>query len=650
MKIKRIITDFLFLLPFLLVFFTVFIVNRDLVNGVITGKYFWFYTSIGVLCVVTLLRVNNEELRIKRFSVLDFFVLLFAGSVLFTSLVIHDASQNTTKLTLFALLAVLYFNFRLFFNKGNTKAERSICFFIIIIGLIEAVWGLRQLYGFTPSQHSLYKITGSFFNPGPYAGYLAVVFPLALQYFLEFRIRNEELGIISDDDSEHVGIKRFYKRYSFFLRTTARWAVARVVPSIACVTCIFILLILPASMSRASWLAAAAGSLVVLAGHYGRGVRDKSYEFRVKYKKTRHRLFFSLSYSVLVLILFLAFAGMYHLKKDSANGRTLMWKIALHAAKKHPLGVGLGNFSGAYGEAQAAYFASGKGTVTEVLVAGSPDYGFNEYLQIAVESGVISLVLFLAIVFFTLRSFIISRKWGAAGSMVSLLVFAFFSYPFSVLPFLIVFVFLLAKGNVKLGIKVENKKRRSFIILHSSFIIFTFLFVVVFCLYRQYPVYGAYKKWNTDKFLYNSGKDVVKSYEELYPLLYDQLQFLFEYAQSLSKTKQYTQSNEILKRAMQISCDPMLHNIMGKNHQALYEYQQAEDCFIKAAHIVPHRLYPFYLLVKLYHEMGLQDKVNEMADIVQTKEPKVQSTAVMEMRQEVEKLRMAKPSPKAIKN
>ena len=90
---------------------------------------------------------------------------------------------------------------------------------------------------------------------------------------------------------------------------------------------------------------------------------------------------------------------------------------------------------------------------------------------------------------------------------------------------------------------------------------------------------------------------------------------------------------------MQISCDPMLYNIMGKNHQALKAYKQAEDCFIKATHIVPHRLYPFYLLTLLYHEMGLQDKVNEMADIVQTKEPKVQSTAVKEMRQEVEKLR-----------
>ena len=77
---------------------------------------------------------------------------------------------------------------------------------------------------------------------------------------------------------------------------------------------------------------------------------------------------------------------------------------------------------------------------------------------------------------------------------------------------------------------------------------------------------------------------------------------------------------------------------MGKNYQALKEYKQAEECFIKSAQIIPHRLYPFYLLTLLYHEMGLQDKVNKMADIVQTKEPKINSTAVREMRQEVNKL------------
>jgi len=89
---------------------------------------------------------------------------------------------------------------------------------------------------------------------------------------------------------------------------------------------------------------------------------------------------------------------------------------------------------------------------------------------------------------------------------------------------------------------------------------------------------------------------------------------------------------------MQISCDPMLYNIMGKNYQSMKAYPLAEACLTKSVQIVPNRLYPWYLLTRLYEEMGLHDKACETAAIVQTREPKVQSTAVREMREEVRKL------------
>jgi tetratricopeptide (TPR) repeat protein len=140
---------------------------------------------------------------------------------------------------------------------------------------------------------------------------------------------------------------------------------------------------------------------------------------------------------------------------------------------------------------------------------------------------------------------------------------------------------------------------------------------------------------------YHAGmyQESVQNYESLYPYLNDRIQFLFEHAQCLSKSEQPARSNEVLQRAMQISCDPMLYNIMGKNHQAMKEYEQAESAFVKSTQLVPSRLYPWYLLCKLYDEMGLQDKVRETAAIVLTKEPKVQSPAVNEMREEANKLK-----------
>lgn len=58
---------------------------------------------------------------------------------------------------------------------------------LVMLGGIEAVWGLRQLYGYAVSNHSLYVLTGSFFNPGPYSGYLAMILPVCLHQWLTKR-------------------------------------------------------------------------------------------------------------------------------------------------------------------------------------------------------------------------------------------------------------------------------------------------------------------------------------------------------------------------------------------------------------------------------------------------------------------------------
>lgn len=63
------------------------------------------------------------------------------------------------------------------------------------------------------------------------------------------------------------------------------------------------------------------------------------------------------------------------------------WKVSAMTVGKAILGHGIGNFASAYGMAQENYFARTEFTATEEQVAGSPEYAFNEYLQIAVEYG-----------------------------------------------------------------------------------------------------------------------------------------------------------------------------------------------------------------------------------------------------------------------
>jgi tetratricopeptide (TPR) repeat protein len=599
-RIKQ-IGFFCVLLPFFLTLATVFIIDHSLANGVTSGKYFWFYGSMGLMGITLFIRAFIST-KPFRFSLTDILVLLFAGSVCLSALLFNNASHNVTKLTLFALLVVLYFGFSVMMNDSIQKSFKFICFFIILTGLVEAVWGLQQLYGFRASQHGLFRLTGSFFNPGPYAGYLAVVFPLALHEVIA-------------------------KPNVFYI---PKW--------IGGVTCVVILLVLPAAMSRAAWLAAMAGSALVIYAYYAKRPAVKLWF--TKYKK----IIRACSY-IVIAVLLTAFAGMYLLKKDSADGRLLIWKMSLHAVAKHPLGVGLGNFASAYGDAQAAYFTEGAASETENYVAGNPEYGFNEFLQIAIESGILSVCLFIGLLIVAFRRLAKAKNWGIMGALLALCTFACFSYPFSVLPFPIVFAFLLASSQRNTDKTAQGRIRinpSSWCQSRSISLALACLLVTAFCLWRQYPVYRAYKQWGSQRLYFSAGmyKQTAQHYAPLYPFLNDQIQFLFEYAQSLSKSEQPAQSNEILQRAVQISCDPMLYNIMGKNYQAMKEYEQAEAAFIKVTQLVPSRLYPWYLLTKLYDEMGLKEKMMETADIVLMKEPKIQSSAIKEMREEVRKLKI----------
>ena len=576
----------------------VFLIGEKLVIGAVFEKKIQFYISIGLVSIASVYKTIILQNK-QQYNLLDSFIFLFLiGSILFIQY--SNNSGVNTKYILLWLIILLYFYFK-FIIQTNKQTVYWLTIILIITGLTESLWGLRQLYGFEQSQHGLFRITGSFFNPGPYACYVAVVFPMAFYYTLKYRICYK--------------VKFHFRNSAIYLL----WG-------ISVLTVLLSILVLPATMSRAAWIACIGGCGLVLLYFFA---KNKTFKVFVIHNKKKCIL----AASITALLIITSCWGMYKIKKDSADGRTFIWKNTIELIKQNPVGVGIGNFSGSYGHIQAAYFESGKGSETEKRVAGNPEYAFNEYLQICAEQGIIIFLLFICIVGYSLYIGIKRKKIAATSSLLALLIVAVASYPFSVLPFLIVLVFLLALiHNGEKGIPIPKPASVTFACCG--------LIIVSLCLYNRYPTYNAYKKWNKVKMLYSFGnnKEAAKEYKSIYPLLSDQIQFLFEFAQCLNKSEQFEESNEILEKAVKISCDPMLYNVMGKNFHSLKQYDKAEQCFIKSSNIVPSRLYPYYLMALMYVDAGETEKAKEMAQIVLTKEPKVQSTAVKEMRHEMKKL------------
>ena len=420
----------------------------------------------------------------------------------------------------------------------NIGVKKLVVWSLIAAGALEAVWGLLQVYGYEPSNHSLYALTGSFYNPGPYSGFLAMCLPLALHEWLE----GKRIG-------KHVAL----------------------------VALVLMLVVLPSGMSRSAWLAALVASGYVLGMHY-------------REKVCRYWKYFCVG-SLLLAVLGV---GAYQWKKDSADGRLLMWKIAFTEVVVPWNGVGWENVPGAYGLAQERYFASGKGTPQEERVAGAPEYVFNEYLQVGIAWGfpVMFAILLMVIILFSWGHR--DRQFGVCGGFFSLVIFAFASYPFQFLEFILAFLALLvscAMGYRKVWVRVLA------LVLGIGIGVY---------LAEHRPTKNARR--------------------------------MFEQAHALHKAGQWHASIELLEETMKVSSDAMVLNIIGKNYQALGQPYLAESWFIRSTHRLPNRIYPYYLLAKLYAEhpkVFPREKLEWTVKMVLEKEAKVESTAIKQMREEV---------------
>ena len=233
------ILSLVLLIPFCLVLSTVFAVDETLAKGIVSAKYFWFYAAMGITFIVTLVVYGFRRNTLKIFAV-DILLALFVSFVLVINqfVFIHAI---TTKWILLLQLLVLFIIFRI--SLKDKTMRFYVLLFFIITGLVEAIWGLRQLYCFVPSNHNLFKLTGSFFNSGPYSGYLVVVAPLALYFMVK--------------DAVVFKRKFFVGFLPFYLRFTV---------SMLALVCI--VLVLPASMSRASWIAMIMGCSFVMLFYY----------------------------------------------------------------------------------------------------------------------------------------------------------------------------------------------------------------------------------------------------------------------------------------------------------------------------------------------------------------------------------------------
>ena len=240
---------------------------------------------------------------------------------------------------------------------------------VVCLCAAQALYGIGQWVGIFPAAAG-FKVIGSFDNPAGLAACLAAGFPFCFSLLRKFRIV-KLLGIAS---------------------------------------LIVLIAAIIMSGSRSGILAIAIVSAIYVADKY-----------RLLIKK-------HLKVVVLLSTIFgLCFIGLIFLKKDSAAGRVAIWRNSLEMIADKPIfGYGAGGFSSEYMFYQADYFAANPDSRYAQL-ADNVTHPFNEYLLLAIEYGIVGILLLFLVIVVILRS---DRKFSVPIlCLLSIAVFSCFSYP-----------------------------------------------------------------------------------------------------------------------------------------------------------------------------------------------------------------------------
>ncbi len=439
--------------------------------------------------------------------------------------------------------------------------------------------GFMQLAGREASRHHLFDVTGTFFNPGPYAIFVAVVLAVSVAWWY----RHGEA---------FAGRGRWSR--------VGAWSVAAVA--------VFCFPVLVATWSRTAWVAVAVAAACLL------------------WKAHRRMVLWGMGVAVC------AGVAAYFLKQGSADGRLLMTMVAGRAwAGEWLCGHGRGGYAQAYGAAQEAFFAARPGSPLSV-VAGSPEYAFNGVLGVGVEQGVLGAVPALVLGLWSLAVLCRRGEVSAYGWLV-LLVSSLFSYPFALWPFL-----SLAVAWVALAVSLEAGTAE--VRWWKRTAVWPVVAAGGWCVWnlsddtaRRVEAYEEFRRVRGIQdvaFL----EDYRKKYEDLkaYP------DFLFTFGTALREAGRYNESNAMLRQGTRVSCDPVFYTLMGNNYRDLGAVAEAESAYRKAFGMLPGRMYPLYRLMKLYEAEGQMRKAEEMARQIIAFRPKVDSPAVREMKSEAKKL------------
>lgn len=523
---------------------------------------FALIVSLVVFLSISFVIIFKHQYRVQ---LIDIFIFMWYIYICIYSYIkpTYPTSSFVLKATLFLCL---FFSLRFILNKYRHKDD-VIATTIILICFVEALIGLYQIAsGY--SRNNTQMVTGTFYNSGPWGIMLSCGIVQLISFLRKY--------------SETIMRNNLLKLLSYIIGGT-------------------MLLMLFSTINRTAIL-----SLLIFL----------LYIFRDIFK--RH--FFLTLICLIFIIVFL-----YHVKVESALGRTIIWWVSWHSITQNIIvGTGIGSFLHQYAETLAKLSCNAvDGSFNNTNIV---HYAFNTFLHIGVEQGLTGMIVACIIIFITIKKI---REVHSLNSCVLMVIFvsSLFSYTLEMLPFQIITVVILASlfsRDIESG---YIGKPMSPIPLLGLFMVLS-----VISLSHVMRRVEANDKYNFFKGTYT--KDYIQDYYSIYPYMQDNPNFLFDFAKVLSNSRRYNDSNAVLQKGQSISADPMFIILQGNNFESMGETELAMEYYQKGFRVMPNRLYPLHKMMLLYAKTGQQKKARIISKRILSFPVKIESNATKEMKKD----------------
>lgn len=522
--------------------------------------------------------------------------------ICFSSLLCFSTYYTFSNEYFFTLGIITMTSYCLYWLRSLKTAEVIILMFIAVF-IFQLYTGLQQII---ENEHPL-AVSGSLQNSGVFAYYLVCNLPLVYWFLFTFG-------------------KRLYSNQSKYLTWICR--------VIYLLISLIVFYMAYYTQSRTAIISFFIGICYLIVQHYKINIIDTL-------KRIPNVLLFIIGAISFTAIIW-ASIWLYNVKKLSAVGRLFSIQVSLDNIPDHLwCGTGLGRFTWYYPQWQSAYFEKNLKPNRDFFLSADESYIiFNEFLQLFSTIGILgfSLCIYGIYRFFKLKSASNNNLLSIVKCTVLLILCCgVTSYPLHVNVLLLLLGSCIAIGFLIANIGKEKviKKESSYrSMLDKTLISFG---IILLCLssYNGYKTFAAAKQWSNIRDGVYHREQNLKTYEELYPVLYTDGKFLIEYGALLNTdTSDTFKAISILEEAKKKTITRVGIEALVKVYKNDKKYDVAIQNQLFLTNYLPNKFQPKYDLLQLYIIQNDTVNIRQMCQVILEMPVKINSYQVTKIKKE----------------